>query len=343
MNTFQNKILELRKHKNYTQEDLAKVLHVSRQAISKWENGVSYPSMDILYNIAQLFEITIDDLFDQNDVRVNTFKNNNKIRNIKRITIFISIIVFIVLSIAIISLLTANKAYNLNTNEEEVTLPKDYQVGFIVVTSDVMEVVDIDLSNIESLGYPYYLNFEIPYATYYERYGLFNVIFGNDLVKASVYLDVNKCNYYRISLIFKSIENDELYIKGSSSWYRCKEGNGASITTTEKNNSKKEINFSVNMDSINTLESVNLIEFDINNNIINTKVLTYTDVEYTLSSDCLYIVLENKFVNKNNEYYYTREILTSGEINTGYYYTVRYSNDKGAAFNSLHIIPKLHS
>ena len=56
MNTFQNKLFELRKQKNYTQEDLANKLHVSRQAISKWENGVSYPSMDILTSISKVFK-----------------------------------------------------------------------------------------------------------------------------------------------------------------------------------------------------------------------------------------------------------------------------------------------
>ena len=52
---FNEKLQELRKNKGLTQEDLAEALFVSRTAISKWESGRGYPSIDSLKEIAKYF------------------------------------------------------------------------------------------------------------------------------------------------------------------------------------------------------------------------------------------------------------------------------------------------
>ena len=59
---FNEKLQELRKQKGLTQEELAEVLFVSRTAISKWESGRGYPSIDSLKAISKFFEVTIDEL-----------------------------------------------------------------------------------------------------------------------------------------------------------------------------------------------------------------------------------------------------------------------------------------
>ena len=53
----------LRKEKNLTQNELAEKLFVSYQAISQWENGNTNPDITIIPNIADVFGITIDELF----------------------------------------------------------------------------------------------------------------------------------------------------------------------------------------------------------------------------------------------------------------------------------------
>ena len=53
----------LRKTKNITQEELANALHISYQAISKWENGSSQPDIALLPAIANYFGVSIDELF----------------------------------------------------------------------------------------------------------------------------------------------------------------------------------------------------------------------------------------------------------------------------------------
>ena len=59
---FHEKLQELRKQKNLTQEELSEILFVSRTAISKWESGRGYLSIDSLKAIADFFGVTIDDL-----------------------------------------------------------------------------------------------------------------------------------------------------------------------------------------------------------------------------------------------------------------------------------------
>lgn len=55
-----DKLSKLRKENNYTQEQLAEVLGVSRQAISKWESGVTYPETEKLIRISELFHCSVD-------------------------------------------------------------------------------------------------------------------------------------------------------------------------------------------------------------------------------------------------------------------------------------------
>lgn len=58
--TLGDKLSKLRKENNYTQEQLADVLGVSRQAISKWESNITYPETDKLIYMSELFNCSLD-------------------------------------------------------------------------------------------------------------------------------------------------------------------------------------------------------------------------------------------------------------------------------------------
>ena len=65
MNIIMSKYLQfLRKSNNYTQDDLAKKLDISRQAISKWETGTTLPDLGVLLKISKLYGITINDILE---------------------------------------------------------------------------------------------------------------------------------------------------------------------------------------------------------------------------------------------------------------------------------------
>lgn len=59
---FSNKLKSEREKRGWSQEELAQKLYVSRQSVSKWENGKNYPSIEVIIDLSNLFDITIDAL-----------------------------------------------------------------------------------------------------------------------------------------------------------------------------------------------------------------------------------------------------------------------------------------
>ncbi|HDX9690858.1 helix-turn-helix transcriptional regulator [Bacillus thuringiensis] len=59
---FSERLKEEREKRNWSQNDLAEKIHVSRQSVSKWETGKNYPSIEIIIHLSDLFDITIDEL-----------------------------------------------------------------------------------------------------------------------------------------------------------------------------------------------------------------------------------------------------------------------------------------
>ena len=79
---FHEKLQELRKGRGLTQEELAEALYVSRTAISKWESGRGYPSIDSLKEISHYFSVTIDDLLSSEKLlSIAERENKAKLRN----------------------------------------------------------------------------------------------------------------------------------------------------------------------------------------------------------------------------------------------------------------------
>lgn len=75
---FNEKLIELRKAKGLSQEELGNELGVSRQTISKWELGQSYPDFQKLVLLSDFFNISLDKLIkdiDLDDVRENNSDN----------------------------------------------------------------------------------------------------------------------------------------------------------------------------------------------------------------------------------------------------------------------------
>lgn len=89
-------IKENRKKRELTQEDLAKKLNVSRSTISSWENGRSYPDLEMLLILSKEFEISVDALLKGDSEIVYEISKDTKIRKRNR---------FIILGLTILILL----------------------------------------------------------------------------------------------------------------------------------------------------------------------------------------------------------------------------------------------
>ena len=72
---FNEKLIELRKAKGLSQEELGNELGVSRQTISKWELGQSYPDFQKLVLLSDFFNISLDKLI--KDIDLDYVRENN--------------------------------------------------------------------------------------------------------------------------------------------------------------------------------------------------------------------------------------------------------------------------
>ncbi len=85
---FNEKLLKLRKEKGLSQEELGMEMQVSRQTVSKWEAGQSYPDFTRLVMLSDFFDMTLDELvkdIDVQEVRENSFINE-KVDSIYRVS-----------------------------------------------------------------------------------------------------------------------------------------------------------------------------------------------------------------------------------------------------------------
>jgi len=81
---FHEKLQQLRKQNNLTQEQLAAQLFVSRTAVSKWESGRGYPNLESLKCISRLFSVSIDELL-SNDELIELSETENR-SNISKVS-----------------------------------------------------------------------------------------------------------------------------------------------------------------------------------------------------------------------------------------------------------------
>ena len=75
--TLGEKLSRLRKEYNYTQEQLADILGVSRQSISKWESDIAFPETDKLIKMGKLFECSMDYLLNNEITKKNGINTND--------------------------------------------------------------------------------------------------------------------------------------------------------------------------------------------------------------------------------------------------------------------------
>lgn len=84
MNDFSRLIYKLRKEKGYTQSQLGDLLNVTDKAVSRWENGDSFPETNLLKPLAKIFDITVDELLEgklnERPNLINEFENDNYAR-----------------------------------------------------------------------------------------------------------------------------------------------------------------------------------------------------------------------------------------------------------------------
>lgn len=114
-------IKNYRTENNMTQEELANILFVSRQLISKWENNKSYPDLNQLIQLSDYFDLSLDELMrgdrqmiKKKDDQIKTSEKGKRI-----IIILIGIIILVALYFGILTIQKNNLYKNLKNNNWE--------------------------------------------------------------------------------------------------------------------------------------------------------------------------------------------------------------------------------
>lgn len=106
-------IANLRKEKHMTQEELAIKLNLSRQAISKWESGITEPDVNTLMLLSEIFEVSIDELVKGKNVKEESKQEDTVIETNKKVK-RILIILMILIGIFVLPLYFDNIGNNVN-------------------------------------------------------------------------------------------------------------------------------------------------------------------------------------------------------------------------------------
>lgn len=158
------KIAELRKKNNLSQEELAEKVGVARQTISKWEIGDTTPDINQVKIISKIFNISIDELVDNdiNNVIVEKVSNTEKLAGItiKILKVFgIMLIVFITLIFLFVIIFMVDMPRNdydivgrtkvsCNLDNEEYVYEAEYNKNYQVINSGgdayIMNHTDIE-------------------------------------------------------------------------------------------------------------------------------------------------------------------------------------------------------
>lgn len=141
-------ICELRKEKNLSQYQLADLIPISRQGVSKWERGKTIPDTQTLIRLSEIFDVSINELLKGERLKNNSIEeleettlsildqSNKKTKTIKRITI-ISITIIGILLLAFLSYYFINsynsmEVYSIGNTNEKFTIAD----GIYITTSE---------------------------------------------------------------------------------------------------------------------------------------------------------------------------------------------------------------
>ena len=153
---FCEKIKKIRIDNSLTQEEMASKLFVSRSLIAKWEQDRGIPGIDMLNTIATTFNLSVNDLITEEEIKLITLKNNQEVeQNKKHLKLTIIISVIAILLLLVISFFIIDR-FNLFNDDKPVVI--DYEtrgeiVGLkndLIIIGDKERIYEIKWDHLES-------------------------------------------------------------------------------------------------------------------------------------------------------------------------------------------------
>lgn len=362
---FGNKLINLRKEKGYTQEDLANILHVSRQAIRKWERMESYPSYDILISIAKEFDISIDELITGEDVRAIAISSSNNVSKNKKTTLIIAMALIVILALSLVGTIVAfavrknvwelENNYNIIIDQPRIVYGAVFAMG--KREDDIfVDGEEFDLEKVQKSGFPYCIDMMIRD----ENVDSYRELYSNGMFRETVTLnDRSWSGEFRVYYTRAMYMNIYLILEGADGKLRLDNRLSytylrafpAKLTITLNSDRFPEQNGSFAANAANGVK----IQFIYTNEIVSFSVEERTkdgelikNTEYSSAEDFAYltqniyrldkktafIVINEKTLNDEEESVYER-IITKTECEDIYFYPILNTDGKGYATKNV--------
>ena len=149
---FNEKLQSLRKQKGITQEELASVLYVSRTAVSKWESGRGYPTIESLKAIADFYGLSVDELLSSGELLAVAEKSTKQQANYFRDLVWglLDLSVVMLLFLPFFGERTNGTVYAVSLlNQSEITWYLTVMFYAIVIIMAIIGVLTLALQNCE--------------------------------------------------------------------------------------------------------------------------------------------------------------------------------------------------
>ena len=173
--TIGDRLLKLRKEKNLSQEDLANILDVSRQTVSKWETGESMPDFNKICPLCDYFGITSDELITGKQNIIEARKENKKEKFARNIAVAVGLYILSLVAIILFSttfnnpeigvciffgicavatglIIYSSILYSKDKEQKEVTKEEKKEVTVIKQICEIIDIIGIVVYFLVSFG-----------------------------------------------------------------------------------------------------------------------------------------------------------------------------------------------
>ncbi|WP_278843623.1 helix-turn-helix domain-containing protein [Limosilactobacillus vaginalis] len=100
---FAQKMKSYRQKNNWTQQDIAERLNVSRKTISSWENSRSYPDIFMLVQISDLYRVSLDDLLREDHKMIDNYKQEHELNKRDKRNFIFSYVINVIMSVILLA------------------------------------------------------------------------------------------------------------------------------------------------------------------------------------------------------------------------------------------------
>lgn len=199
---FNENLVKYRKIKGFTQEEMAEKMQVSRQSVSKWENGEAVPELTKIIKLADIFDVSLDVLCGREEEEYNIPQSKCESKNTKKKRNKL----FLIMALAVTIVVSGIFGYCIGHSEKEDANSEIYELPDIVEVTGVTFRLEKNVLTCEFVPsvYSEKLSYHVILSDYWGRKKNDEPEFKNGIGEASMIVD-----YYSTYNVVLEITNGE--------------------------------------------------------------------------------------------------------------------------------------